>query len=411
MSDIEERLADSMSASYDAARALPLRPLTLTPPRPRRWVLLFAPVAAALAVVAVVTGLNVLTGRAVAPRPSTGSVVPGQSLTGGVPRYYVDLNYNGQDVVRSVATGAVTATVPVRFGNQGGTAAGTSVGGAFYIAGFQGNDEKIYRFKLTSAGKVSGLATVKGSGALGGQIDAMAVSPDGTKLAVAVDQGALTADSLTVISLPSGVRRSWQGGLTMRSYETFTITSLSWMPGSQKLVFSALWCSGFHSGRQVCQGSVHSVVRQLTEVRSLDLSGGGSGLGHSSVLLGQSAHAPFIAAASITPDGSTITAVVLSGPAKYSSPGTVPDHLAVRQFATTTGNLVRTLYQRATGPTAGWLLSPDASGQHFLLSGAAVYNGGDGPPALQDKGFNGRISNGTLINLPPSSGELYGQAW
>ena len=67
MTSTEERLADALNASYDAARVLPLRPLTLAPPRPRRWVLRFAPVAAALAVVAVVTGLSALTGRAAAP--------------------------------------------------------------------------------------------------------------------------------------------------------------------------------------------------------------------------------------------------------------------------------------------------------------------------------------------------------
>ena len=64
MTSTEERLADALNASYAAARALPLRPLTLARPRARRWVLWFAPVAAALAVVAVVAGLNALTGRA-----------------------------------------------------------------------------------------------------------------------------------------------------------------------------------------------------------------------------------------------------------------------------------------------------------------------------------------------------------
>ena len=61
--------------------------------------------------------------------------------------------------------------------------------------------------------------------------------------------------------------------------------------------------------------------------------------------------------------------------------------------------------------TAGWLLSPDSTGRYYLLSGAAVNNGGDGPPRLQDKGYNGRIDNGKFVNLPPSSGELFGQAW
>jgi hypothetical protein len=410
MTSIEERLADALNASYDAARALPLRPLTLAPPRPRRWVLWFAPVTAALAVVAVVSGLNALTGRAVAPRPPNSTVLPAGTPGKGVPRYYVDLNYNGQDVVRSVATGKVTGTVPVHFTGMDGAAAGTSVDGVFYVAGFTGNVEKIYRFTLTSGGTVTGLTVVKGSGELGGQIDAMAASPDGTKLAVAISHGPFVSDSITVISLPTGAQRSWQGGLTMTGYRSFTVTSLSWMAGDKRLAFTGLWCQQEHSGTQAC-GNVAGGVRQLTEIRVLDLAGSGHSLGQSRVLLGQSADAPHIVAAAISPDGATITAVVLSGPVRYSSPGTVPGHLAVRQFATATGQPLGTLYERATGPTAGWLLSPDSTGHHYLLSGAAVFNGGEGPPSLRDRGYNGRIGNGTLINLPPSSGELYGQAW
>ena len=406
MTSIEERLADALNASYEAARALPLRPLALTPPRPRRWVLWFAPVAAALAVVAVVTGLNALTGRAPAPQRPAGPVAAG---AGGVPRYYVDLNDNGQDVVRSVATGKVTGTVPVHFTSQDGAAASTSVDGVFYVAGYAAGREEIYRFKLTSAGQVTGLATVKGTDTLGGQIDAMAASPEGTKLALAISHGPSGSDSITVISLPGGARRSWQGGVAVNGYRSFTITSLSWLAGDERLAFTGLWCQYGHGGTQVC-GNAQGGVRHLTGVRALRLAGRGSSLSQARVLLRQSATVPYIAAAAISPDGATITAVVLSGPVRYSSPGTVPGHLAVRQFTTATGQPSRTLYQRATGPTAGWLLSPDSTGRHYLLSGAAVY-AGDGPPSLQGKGYNGRISDAKLINLPPSSGELYGQAW
>ena len=330
MTSTEGRLADALNASYDAARALPLRPLTVAPPRPRRWVLWFAPVAAALAVVAVVTGLNALTGRAAAPRPPAAPVPPTAAGVGGVPRYYVDLNYNGQDVVRSVATGKVTGTVPVHVTSADGAAASTSVRGVFYIAGNHADSEEIYGFKLTSAGKVTGLTTVKGSGTLGGRIDAMAASPDGTKLAVAVSNGMFGSDSISVISLPGGTRHSWQGGLTMKGYQSFTITSLSWLAGSENLAFSGLWCQYGHSGTQVCEGA-RGGDKRLTEVRALNLAGSGSSLGPTRVLLRPSANVPYIAAAATSPDGATITAVVLSGPVKHVSPGTVPGQLAVRQ--------------------------------------------------------------------------------
>ncbi|HEY2578604.1 MAG TPA: hypothetical protein VGI74_20060 [Streptosporangiaceae bacterium] len=40
-----------------------------------------------------------------------------------------------------------------------------------------------------------------------------------------------------------------------------------------------------------------------------------------------------------------------------------------------------------------------------------VFNDGEGPPRLQNKGYNGWLGSGKLHNLPPSSGEVYGQAW
>jgi hypothetical protein len=194
--------------------------------------MLFAPVAAALAVVAMVTGLNALTGHgglAPRPQPHGGYVAPAQLRlpAGATPGYYVDLNYDGGIVVRSVATGKVTATVPVSFSGQYlSAAASTSVNGVFYIAGHTSSGEKIYQFKLTSAGKVTGLSVVKVSGTLG-QVSAIAAAPDGTKLAVTTENDDAVADAVTVISLPSGSERSWNGGLTMSGYAYFSVTSLS----------------------------------------------------------------------------------------------------------------------------------------------------------------------------------------
>jgi hypothetical protein len=411
MTSIEERLADAMNASYDAARALPLRPLTLSPPQPRRWVLWFAPVAAALAVVAVVTGLNALTGRAAAPGPSGSTVPPTVAGAGKAPRYYVDLNYNGQEVVRSVATGKVTGTVPVTFTAEDGAAASsTTAGGVFYIAGFTrvGTSERIYRFSLTSAGKVTGLTAIAAiSGP--GQIEAMAVSPDGADLAVSDSNGPLGSDHVVVVSLATGTRQVLNA-MAIPGYQTFGVSSLSWAKGHQELVFTGLWCSPMATNNQVCTDAT-SGIKRLTEVRAVDPATAGGQLSHSRLLLRQSAAYPDIVSAQVNLAGSIITAMSLSGPVKYSSPGTVPSHLTVAQFAAATGQPARTLYQGATGPTVHWLLSPDASGEHWLVSGAAVYNGGDGPPKLQNAGFNGEISHGKLINLPPSSGELYGQAW
>jgi hypothetical protein len=374
-----------------------------TPHRPRRWALWTVPAAAALAAAAL-TGLATPAGHPPALRPPDGPVL--LAATGpGLPSAYVDLNYDGQDVVRSTATGAVTGKVPVSFTDEDGAAVGTSVNGVFYIAGYTGTKENIYRFELTAAGQVTDLSTVTGGDTLGGQIFAMATSGNGNYLAVAVGHGATA--SITVISLPGGTQRTWRGGLAMKGYQSFSITSLAWLNGGDHLAFTGMWCQYGNSANQVCQDAVHGDKR-FTDVRELNVAGSGGSLASTKVLLSQSASVPDIVAATISPDGATITAVVLSGPAKYDL---IPSHLAVQQFTTKTGQVSGTLYQRATGATAGWLLSPDSHYRHYLLSGAALFNGGQGPPPLQNKGFNGWINDGKLTNLPPSSGELYGQAW
>jgi hypothetical protein len=408
MTDIEERLADALNASYDAARALPLRQLSLTPLRPHRWVMLFAPLAAALAVVAVVIGLNALTRRMPARGPST--PVPVATVPAGTPRYYVDMDYWSRYLVRSVATGKVTSIVPVRFADANVAVGVTSADGVFYIVGADASVDKIYRFRLTSAGQVTGLAQVKVQGKLTGAIHAIAASPDGTKLAYTVDTGSNESAPITVISLPSGVQHTWRGGLNRPGYHTLVITSMSWMGGDENLAFTGLWCQGFHAGDSACVNASGG-IRQFTEVRALNLAVDGHSLGQTKVLLRQSSSVPFIAAAAMSPDGATIAAVVLSGPVKYSNPGTVPSHLAVRQFSAATGRPTSTLYQRPTGPTYDWFLTPDGTGRYFLLDGAAVYNGGNGPPSLQNKGYNGLLASGKLINLPPHSGLVWGQAW
>lgn len=424
MTRTEERLADALTASYDAAQTLPLRPLTLDPPRQRRWVMLFAPVAAALAVVAVVTGLNALTGRMAGP-PRT-AVAPPAGTSKSAPRYYVTVGYDDQALVRSAATGKVTGTVPLKFFNADAAVAPTSVNGVYYVAGYTDmTSEKIYRFTLTGAGKVTGFAEVAPAPVPGSPIIAMAVSPDGTKLAVASSY-LLSSSKITVITLRGGATRTWSGGLDKKGYQSWDVTELSWA-GDKDLAFSALWCQRELDSTQVCGGAVHG-VRHYSQLRVLNVTRPGDGLSQSTVLLGQSKDFPYIATAVLSPNGDYTTSVVLSGPVKYSAPGTVPDQLTVWRLAIATpaSGGPRTevqvtgvqgqpptgaIYQRPTGATSGWLLSPDSTGARLLLSGAATFIHGEGPPKLRNKGFDGEISNGKLISLPPASGELYGQAW
>jgi hypothetical protein len=415
MNRTEERLTDALADSYTRLRERPLHPLTVPPPRPHRKARWLAPVAAAAAVAVVAVGVTTLTGHTHAGRPNAGASTGLRAASlFPAPRYYVDMNYYGQVAVRSRATGAVTATVPVPRLPQGpaGVLASAS-GGVFYATAFgTQSGERLYRFQVTGTGQVTGFATVPvGPIAERGYAEAMAVSPDGSQLAVAVTgAGADRYASITVFTLRTGARQVWQGGLAQPGYATFDISGLSWI-GPQQLVFSAQWCQVAELNNEVCFDAAKGGQR-LSAVRSLELTGSGGQLSQGRLLLGQSARYPAIVTAVASAYNRTLTAVVLSGP---TSPGAMPGRLTVVRFSPSgaaPGELTvappyrpgqpRVLYQRATGAVSTWVLSPDSSGQYWLLGGSARSGPG---------GFNGWLSGRQFTALPSANGGLVSEGW
>ncbi len=297
MNRTEERLADALTA---AARAIPqdtLRPLIAPPPRRRAaWV---APLAAALGIVLVV-GLAIalgtrLTGSSSGP---SGSLAP-------VPAYYVTEGLGGgAPVVRSTATGKITATVPVpREANAGvDDFLAAARGGVFFVAaaapGTSG--ERLYRFSLTRSGQVTGFAVVPG-GVLGNRNwtpDAMASSPDGSRVAVAFafayagpgcgDTGQQPCpgphpDYIDIIDVATGTGAYGGAGPVRRS--AWPACPGPAMAGSSSISASrAATCS---VNSEVC---AHG--GRTAEVRALNPAAGGGRLDSGPVLLRQSAALP-----------------------------------------------------------------------------------------------------------------------
>ena len=132
MTRTEDRLTDALTA---AARAVPedtLRPLVAPPARRRRpaWI---TPLAAALGIVLVV-GLALAAGTRLSGSRSPGGPAGAQTP---VPRYYVvEGEQGGPPVVRSTATGEVTATVPVPKAANVGVfdVLASTRGGVFFVA-------------------------------------------------------------------------------------------------------------------------------------------------------------------------------------------------------------------------------------------------------------------------------------
>ena len=429
MTGILDRLSDAMSATAATVREDELRPLVTRPrrrglPRRRRepggawwrrsaWA---APVAAGAAVVLVIAlAVAVSNGLFGTRRPGGAAPLP----VAPHPFYLATDLGSWQTVVRSTATGRVIAVVPVpalRVGGSVSPVLATAADGTFYLAAFRKGvpGERIYRFRLTSAGHVTGFSPVPG-GALqpGWAADALAASPDGSLVAVGayytrdhrVDgqlYGPQRADQLVVIHASTGTQSIWQGGSPSRGYGYFRLASLSWTADGQELAVLGEWCrAASDPGGEGCPGS-----QRIAQLRAIDPAGRAGGCVLAGrLLLAQSPRIPFLAQALISPDGSMVTAMVLRGRTvgNPSISGIFPQDLSVEQISASTGRQLRTLYQRSLGDTSsvsGPMADPltliaDASGNGLMLNGGIC-------DLHCSNEFNGWLQAGRLIPLPPA---------
>lgn len=222
--------------------------------------------------------------------------------------------------------------------------------------------------------------------------NAVAASPDGTKLALTADTtvqlGNTTegwADKLVVINLLSGAHSVWQGGL-YRSGKTFTIPNISWTPDGQSVVFLGLWCN-FPPDSNLCSGTQSGTDGYRdTQVRSLRAGTGGGALDRSALLLTQSARYPVISGAVAGPDPSELYLLVLSG-----QPGAAGSwsQVAVERVSAVNGSLLGVEYRAAIhggeGRPSEVGISADPSGRYLLFSylgDGGLYTGWIGPGKL-----------------------------
>jgi hypothetical protein len=110
----------------------------------------------------------------------------------------------------------------------------------------------------------------------------------------------------------------------------------------------------------------------------------------------------------ISQDGTTITAVVLTG---KTNGGFLPHELTVEQISVATGKVTGVLYPRHLGSTDVLnigpdpiALYPDAASQYWMLNGGVCGNSCQG-------GFNGWLDHGQLVPLQPAYGTVTGETW
>jgi hypothetical protein len=212
------------------------------PGRARRWAHWLAPAAAALAVAAVVLGsLALQRGQAIPPS------APGP-LPGGLPRYYAALVQEPSGPwwaqLRATVTGKVLALVrpPLPFTRFSEVAAAPD-DHTFVLAaiGPQGQPSvtQLYALRLnpaTGAVRLSRLPVPLIPERW--RVNALAVSPDGTRLAVALEPPGAERPRLQLYSMTSGVLlREW-GVNTSHPGAAPVIGFMSWSPDGRTLEYS-----------------------------------------------------------------------------------------------------------------------------------------------------------------------------
>jgi len=257
------RAAARSAAAVITADTVPPLQLDESPggrrPRPERrtrsaWV---APLAAAAAIIiAAGGGLTVksLLARSGSPRPSaSGAPASGASAGSntGVPPYYVAVANSSLTVVRATWTGATLARIATRTPVVG--VAGAADGRTFVLdeqRSIMGGSVKwvaqptFYLLRLTASGSEESLTRLAVPAIPNGTVvSGLALSPDGSKLAVDVDSDSWPQAGLMAImtyTLATGASRSWTTSGLTNANAPFGFTgsgvdgaqSISWTAGS-----------------------------------------------------------------------------------------------------------------------------------------------------------------------------------
>jgi hypothetical protein len=335
-----------------------------------------------------------------------------------MPSYFVQWVGNGPSgrvQVRNVSTGAVIATVlppetPIADGVDIEAVAAAPDDRTFYVEyalispNLTVRQIWIFSFSLTGSGSVTPQTMIKG-GLITNQPAGMqtwgnlAVSPDGTKLALTADSidrvpalSSAYSDKIIVIDLLTGQRTQWQGGL-FRTGKQFSIPGLSWSADGRSLIFLGQWCDLPGPPTASCSGGSAPGAYRDAQVWSLSVATGGGSLTRGHVVLRQSARFPHIAQALGGPGGlggSDLTVAVVSGQVANGNWRV----LTVEDVSAATGAVLHVDYRLSLPrgqdrlPQQVWLTA-DPSGQHLLISFGV------------DGGFTiGWIGYGALHRLP-----------
>jgi len=402
MSDIEDQLRAELWAQSQRTQLEDLRELRVpsrpqAPARRRRGRYWLAPVAAALAVIGVIVGVQL----SVPARPAPPAAPPAPR---GLPRYYLEIPDGGGDIdepgiaVRRTADAAEVGQVSVP-GVILGEAA-TVNDRTFILAGsvkpLGTKPDLFYRLTLSGSGHVRRLQQLNLKnlrvpvGPHGYFAGSLALAPDGQTLAFAVNPSGEENEAVNgqarieVVSLRTGAVRTWTAP------PLYYLSELSWGRGAQTLQFLSVY--------QRTGGPDKNTLRRL------DLSRPGASL------LGASRPVPIPASAGRVTSALAVDngRVVLAWTSKPDDAAHHPADSVLAEFSARTGRRLRvlmTMHSRGRGAGIGELWSADPSGQHLIIGGTDI-------TGLRKGSFEIKLPGGTEQVIPtqnPVSRMLFGR--
>ncbi|MFY9928312.1 MAG: hypothetical protein WAK82_09945 [Streptosporangiaceae bacterium] len=376
MPSIDELLSDELKRVTDTVQPGQLRPLRIPAPG-LRWRHRLLPVAAAAAIIAVAVSAVLAAGPRLAPASAPD--------TAGVPRYYLTFTFAAdrqfrnlpvtEAVIRDTATGKISGTVKIMTDYFPASVAATAApDGRSFILGTEetaakgsrapGSGEyRFFRLPISAGGKPGHLTELPAYPVpVNAFITGIALSPDGTRLAVSSSYGAggrqdgpaaAEVGAVEVINLVTGAVRTWTAG--MQQGHWYQPGQPSWADGNRMIAFT--WQQA---------KSISNDALTMEGVRLLDTEAPGDDLADARTIMPNKAVNGTINSVLITPDSRDVLVAT-----SRDSRGTVV--VQISEVPTAGSGPVRVLRAetaRANATTQGML---SGSGQALSLAPGGRY--------------------------------------